>query len=58
MPQETYFATDGVRDMFWPRPFNANFIHERCQASYGVEPRVNWIATSYGNADTSLRGYA
>jgi hypothetical protein len=26
LPQETYFARDGVRDMFWPHAMNASAI--------------------------------
>jgi hypothetical protein len=37
LPQETYFARDGVRDMFWPHAMNASAIAQvrtYCHALY------------------------
>lgn len=48
IPQESYFARDGVNDMFWPSPFNFTFITEHCQKKYGVTPRPAWLDISYG----------
>lgn len=48
LPQETYFATDGVQDMFWNAPVNKTFVQERCQKLWGVQPRPEWIVESYG----------
>ena len=46
--QETYYARDGVSDMFWKYPFDLEFINQRCEIEYGVEPRPDWIVTQYG----------
>jgi hypothetical protein len=35
LPQETYFAMDGVNDMFWAKTYNKTFINERCTRKYG-----------------------
>jgi lysosomal Pro-X carboxypeptidase len=40
--------------MFWPKPYNATFINERCRRKYGVQPRYDWISIQYGG----LRGVA
>ena len=35
-------ARDGVKDMFWPQPFNATGYVEQCRQQWGVEPRKEW----------------
>ena len=35
LPQETYFAMDGVRDMFWKRESNATWVADRCGRKFG-----------------------
>jgi len=49
LPQETYFTTDGINDMFYPHPFNMTYIQQRCASEYNVQPRPNWIRISYGD---------
>lgn len=48
VPEETYFARDGVNDMFPPFAYNLSFIAAHCAAKYNLTPRTNWIASSYG----------
>eukprot|EP00050_Salpingoeca_kvevrii_P015465 m.47091 g.47091 ORF g.47091 m.47091 type:complete len:173 (-) comp6339_c0_seq2:53-571(-) len=48
--QETYFACNGETDMFWPFQFDMSAIEKHCLATYGVNPRADWIAISYNNA--------
>ena len=38
---------DGVRDMFWPKPYNSTWINARCQRKYQTQPRYNWISAAY-----------
>ena len=48
LPQETYFARDGLHDMFWPIDENMTKINQHCKDTQGVEPRPDWIATEFG----------
>lgn len=48
LPQETYFAMDGVHDMFWKKTYNKTFIDERCRRKYNLTPRYDWITVEYG----------
>eukprot|EP00927_Polykrikos_kofoidii_P017959 TRINITY_DN18248_c0_g1_i1.p1 TRINITY_DN18248_c0_g1~~TRINITY_DN18248_c0_g1_i1.p1 ORF type:complete len:515 (-),score=64.31 TRINITY_DN18248_c0_g1_i1:127-1671(-) len=48
LPQETYFARDGIHDMFWPRAENMTAISHHCKSAWGVEPRADWISTEFG----------
>ena len=41
-------ARDGVRDIFFPQPWNETRARERCVETWGVEPRVTWADTVYG----------
>ncbi|KAJ1463251.1 peptidase S28 [Pelagophyceae sp. CCMP2097] len=50
LPQETYFATDGAGDMFWPRSYDLEAITKHCRKALGVSPRPEWIETLYGGA--------
>ena len=50
IPEESYFTTTGIRDMFWPRVFDLDFIAAHCRDKYGVTPRPEWMRISYGNA--------
>eukprot|EP00930_Biecheleria_cincta_P044708 TRINITY_DN30785_c0_g1_i1.p1 TRINITY_DN30785_c0_g1~~TRINITY_DN30785_c0_g1_i1.p1 ORF type:complete len:529 (-),score=44.52 TRINITY_DN30785_c0_g1_i1:242-1777(-) len=50
LPQETYYARDGERDMFWPYAMNMTSIREHCYSKYGVVPREGWIADEFGGA--------
>eukprot|EP01116_Phalansterium_solitarium_P007553 TRINITY_DN202_c0_g1_i2.p2 TRINITY_DN202_c0_g1~~TRINITY_DN202_c0_g1_i2.p2 ORF type:complete len:509 (-),score=216.82 TRINITY_DN202_c0_g1_i2:4438-5964(-) len=47
MPEETYFTSDGKRDMFWPRPCNFTDTIRHCVNKYGVVPRPDWIRIAY-----------
>ena len=51
LPQETYFARDGVHDMFWPSGFNMTAIRVHCEKTLGVAPRPEWIGIEFGGAD-------
>ena len=51
IPEETYFARDGVNDAFWPYPFDKAAIEARCRDKFGVTPRWTWIREQY--IDTS-----
>jgi lysosomal Pro-X carboxypeptidase len=44
MPQ----SRDGVRDAFWPQPYDAAADAAACAAAWGVEPRPEWATVSYG----------
>eukprot|EP00747_Dinoflagellata_sp_TGD_P070559 gnl/TRDRNA2_/TRDRNA2_156645_c1_seq1.p1 gnl/TRDRNA2_/TRDRNA2_156645_c1~~gnl/TRDRNA2_/TRDRNA2_156645_c1_seq1.p1 ORF type:complete len:266 (-),score=33.79 gnl/TRDRNA2_/TRDRNA2_156645_c1_seq1:22-819(-) len=48
LPQETYFARDGKRDMFWPFAMNMTAINDHCQTKYGLQPRARWIGEEFG----------
>jgi lysosomal Pro-X carboxypeptidase len=50
LPEETYFARDGVHDAFWPYPFDKAAIEARCQDKFGVTPRWTWIREQYADA--------
>jgi lysosomal Pro-X carboxypeptidase len=41
-------ARDGVRDIFFPQPWNETRARERCVETWGVEPRATWADTVYG----------
>ena len=41
-------ARDGVRDIFFPQPWNETRARERCLDTWGVEPRASWADTQYG----------
>lgn len=41
-------ARDGVRDIFFPQPWNATRARARCVETWGVEPRATWADTSFG----------
>jgi len=49
IPEESYFATDGVRDMFQPRSFSPQQVSDHCNAAWGVRPRPQWMRANYGN---------
>ncbi|OQS01398.1 lysosomal Pro-X carboxypeptidase [Achlya hypogyna] len=55
LPQESYFDTDGVRDMFWPRALSMAQVQADCKAKWGVTPDPQWIRTSYGSLPTLLK---
>jgi hypothetical protein len=48
LPQETYFPSDGARDMFYPRAWSDAAVDAHCRALFGVAPRRGWIAQQYG----------
>ena len=54
MPQETYFAMDGVSDMFWPRSDSGASVRDRCERRFGILPRRRWIAASTGGGPRGL----
>ena len=54
MPQETYFAMDGVSDMFWPRSDSGASVRNRCERRFGILPRRRWIAASTGGGPRGL----
>ena len=41
-------SRDGVRDMFWPQPWNATEAAEGCAARWGVRPKPLWADTTFG----------
>ena len=41
-------ARDGVRDIFFPQPWNETRARARCLETWGVEPRTTWADTSFG----------
>lgn len=51
LPQETYFARDGVSDMFWPSPYDREGQARHCEAKYGVRPDATLILDKYGGLD-------
>ncbi|EQC34365.1 hypothetical protein SDRG_08136 [Saprolegnia diclina VS20] len=55
LPQESYFDTDGVHDMFWPRSLSFDQVAADCKARWGVSPDPDWIRTSYGDLETMLK---
>ena len=48
MPDSFWFATTGVRDMFWPSSYNATLVDEHCRLVWGVHPRTHWVVDEYG----------
>ena len=51
LPQETYFARDGARDMFWPSAYDPDTQAKHCAAKYGVTPNTTLIAREYGGLE-------
>lgn len=49
IPEESYFTTDGVRDMFAPRAFSQSAVDAHCADAWGVKPRWHWMREAYGN---------
>lgn len=49
LPQESYFDSNGISDMFWNRTITMDNIIQRCQRVWNTTPNPNWIAQSYGN---------
>jgi len=49
VPEESYFTTNGVTDMFQPRVFDLAFIAAHCSQVWGVTPRPEWISVAYGS---------
>ncbi len=41
-------SRDGIRDMFFPQPFDYGFAIENCNATWGVEPRPYWVTINFG----------
>lgn len=41
-------SRDGVRDAFWPQPWDAAAAVEECKARWGVVPRPEWATVSFG----------
>lgn len=41
-------GSDGVDDMFWPAPWDAEAQTDECFARFGVRPRPTWVHTYYG----------
>ncbi len=41
-------SRDGVRDAFWPQPWDAAAFAADCQATWNVTPRPLWATVSYG----------
>jgi lysosomal Pro-X carboxypeptidase len=54
LPQESYFDTDGVHDMFWPRHVSFETIQASCATKWKVNPDPQWIRTMYGSANRML----
>lgn len=51
--QESYFARDGVHDMFWQENFSLPDIAAHCLDKYGIRPRPDWIKVQYGGRSLS-----
>lgn len=51
MPQESYFDTNGISDMFWLRNVSMESISHRCQHVWGTTPRPYWMHVSYGGRE-------
>ena len=49
IPEESYFTTDGVNDMFEPRLFDWDAVSQHCFEAWGVRPRFEWMRANYGN---------
>jgi hypothetical protein len=41
-------ASDGVHDMWWPAPWDAEEQAEQCFERFGLRPRPTWVSTYYG----------
>ena len=41
-------SSDGVHDMFWPQPWDAQNQSDSCFARFRVRPRPDWVSTYYG----------
>ncbi|OQR93179.1 lysosomal Pro-X carboxypeptidase [Thraustotheca clavata] len=54
LPQESYFDTDGIHDMFWPRNVSLVKITSDCQKKWGVTPDPQWIRYEYGPLDRMI----
>ncbi|KAF0708871.1 hypothetical protein As57867_006166, partial [Aphanomyces stellatus] len=54
LSQESYFDSNGVTDMFWPRTVPMETIARDCKAKWGVTPNPDHIRTMYGSADALL----
>jgi lysosomal Pro-X carboxypeptidase len=54
--EETYFARNGVTDMFWPWAITNAAVEARCADRFGFTPRWTWIAQSYGVGGGPPRG--
>jgi len=46
-------SRDGIRDMFFPQPFDYGFAIENCNATWGVEPRPYWVTVNFGGKQIS-----
>lgn len=48
-PDSFWFATDGVRDMFWDQPYDLNFTSIHCAAAWNIttSPDYDWMSTAY-----------
>ncbi|XP_015114926.1 lysosomal Pro-X carboxypeptidase [Diachasma alloeum] len=44
-------CTDGVRDMFYPEPFNFEEFSDECQRKFGVTPQPGLACKIYGCSD-------
>ena len=49
MPEEFYFTSDGVTDMFWDQPLNLTAMAVHCESTFGISPRVTWMRQQYGD---------
>lgn len=44
-------CSDGVTDMFEPRPWDYDAYVKNCQNLFGVTPRADWVETFYWGRD-------
>ena len=44
-------SRDGIRDMFFPQPFDFHYQIENCKKVWGVTPRPYWITVNFGGKD-------
>lgn len=44
-------CSDGVTDMFEPRPWDYDAYVKNCQGLFGVTPRADWVEKFYWGRD-------
>ncbi|CCI45534.1 unnamed protein product [Albugo candida] len=54
LPQETYFSSNGITDMFWNRTVTMTFVRQHCERVWGTVPDPEFIRILYGDASSLL----